>query len=188
MSFIFNSLAKDLWGKVLKLNVLRPIEDGEKYFENNWFSFLIWRGRTYEAPTEIFLPHYFSLTNTWIITEKKVVKASKVFGFSPRNSRNEVLIKEDMIGEKDGGKRLYVWDDKDPKETMDTLQFTLAVQMNKESSYSRKELLNIQKLIIKRLKEGKSPIYFNTRRLKVEEPKSVKRGWLSPHLSAGSKY
>lgn len=180
MSFAYNAIPKDSLKRDLKWHALRPNENGTMFFKDNRFGMLIWRGKSSLAPTEIFIPRFFDLNNTLIMTDSSIIeKASTVFQEKMDSTNNDIVVVNDILFQGNSGKRLFIWDESEG------LHFALIVEKN---NYDLNKLKKIQAELIKRINLGKSPIYLNEKRIRVDTPKFMIPEWVSPHLPSGATY
>jgi len=113
---------------------------GENHLNNDRFSFMAWEGSNSKAPTEIYLPPHFTGDTTYLITKNFAGKISD--------------LKKDLnlqVNAENDGKSLLIY------SAGKDIHFSLA--FNSTNPYSKNYLKDLQTKIIKRLKQGKSPIF-----------------------------
>ncbi|TGJ98780.1 glycosyl hydrolase family 5 [Leptospira langatensis] len=159
MSSHYNAIGYDTWNNVFKWAAIRTTDTGTKYFGDQRFLFLVWKGRNSEAPTEIYLPPHFSKTDTILITEKKIY--NKLIPSSLNQDTNEAIVIDDRSRDTGSGMIALVWDDLDQDEdTNDSIHYALLVD-GQGISFDNQILQTLQAGLNQRLNtDKKSPIYF----------------------------
>jgi hypothetical protein len=171
MSFYYNDGVQSSYDqKDLKWAGLRYKK--KVYFEDQKFFWMVWRGRNSEAPTEIFLPKHFDLKKTLLMTEKKMIRGlEKKITFSP-SKLNEVLLRKDLEGDENSGTRIFLFDDREPKESEETFHFVLIAEEGDQRS-SDSELETLQKGLVKKLFRKESPLYL-LGKMVIDRPKKAR--------------
>jgi endoglycosylceramidase len=137
------------------------------YFEKNKFLWLVWRGKTSNAPTEVYIPRHFNLETTLVMTEKKLVYNLKDKFLSPTDERDEIFHLKDLSDSDLGGTRLFVYDDGAEDENKKDYHFVLVADLE-AATPDLAELGELQNDLLQRLKSERSPIYL-TGRIKIKK-------------------
>ncbi len=168
MNFVYKDNGVDSYkGIPLNWEVLRMHR--KLYFEKNKFLWLVWRGKTSTAPTEVYIPRHFNLETTLVMTEKKLFFNLKDKFLTPTGEADEIFHQKDLSDSELGGTRLFVFDDNDATENQKDFHFLLVVDMESETP-DPGALDELRHDLIQRLKSERSPIYL-TGRIKIKKPK-----------------
>ena len=116
--FACNARSQDAEGKRLDWLTLSP-GDGHEYFGTTNFASLVWKGRSSQAPTQIFLPPQVDPATTAVITDTGVRNGVRP---GSAGSANEVR----FVPGRGGGQLLY-WTDPAPGQTAETRHFAVVV-------------------------------------------------------------
>ncbi|MFI5390334.1 MAG: cellulase family glycosylhydrolase [Bacteriovoracales bacterium] len=169
MNFVYKDNGVDSFkGIPLKWEVLRI--QRKLFFENNKFLWLVWRGKTSNAPTEVYIPRHFNLETTLVMTEKKLLFNLKDKFLTPTGESDEIFHKKDLPDSDIGGTRLFVFDDAGATEDQKDFHYLLVVDME-SATPDLKALDELRHDLFTRIKTEKSPIYL-TGRIKIKKPKT----------------
>jgi endoglycosylceramidase len=138
MHFFYNARPSDLdWG------ALKFSSSDEDYHLNKIrFSFLAWKGKNSNAPTEIFIPPHFDLSSTYLITENEIQNLGNL-------STNDIKVDNTS---KSVGHTVYIWN----RVMHSDYHFALIVP----KEFSREYLVFLQTKLKQRIFiDEKSPIY-----------------------------
>jgi hypothetical protein len=136
---------------------IRPGASEPQHFAGRRFFVLIWKGRSSEAPTEIYLPPHIDPLQAVVITEKRLYNRT-LFG-AVTQGINEAVFVADRSRVAGSGSVLVLWDDIDGDENDESLHYAIVVD-GAGSSFSDGDLLQLQSKLNQRiLVEKKSPIY-----------------------------
>ncbi|MCG6166778.1 cellulase family glycosylhydrolase [Leptospira sanjuanensis] len=157
LSFYYNTLGADSWNNPYAWGGIRPKINGTTYFSDRRFAILIWKGRSSEAPTEIFIPPHFSAQNLVLISDSGIY--NKTLSASIANGFNESILIPDPDRMTGSGSLLVSWDDLEAGENEETIHYVLIVDGN-GVSYTDEWLALLQADLNRRiLNEKKSPVY-----------------------------
>ncbi|TGK17653.1 cellulase family glycosylhydrolase [Leptospira kmetyi] len=157
LSFYYNTLGADSWNNAYSWGGIRPKTGGNVYFGDRRFAILIWKGRSSEAPSEIFLPPHFSSSNLIVVSDSKIY--NKNLSSTIQNVSNESVLISDPDRVADSGSLFVSWDDPDAGEDSEKIHYVLIVDGN-GVSYSDDFLASLQFDLNQRiLAEKKSPVY-----------------------------
>lgn len=171
ISFYYNDMAKDSYrGKNLDWAEIKLHR--KTYFSQNKFIYFVWRGRNSNAPTEIFIPRHFELDKTIVITEKKIVTDLSQIKSSPDGEMNELFKRADIPKTNDGGTRLFIYDDHDPRETDQHFHYAIIAQGHQKSSFKSMDLSKFQYLMWKKIMRKESPLFLRGA-VRIEKPKKA---------------
>jgi len=160
MHFAYEGLVPDRAGEVMSYHAIRAslanqFNDRE-FFRNNKFAFLAWRGRTSDAPTEIYVPRHMDPTQLVVVTDAGVHKNLTV-NAGLNQSDNEVALITDPNKQAGSGHLVLVWDDIDSGETDSSYHFALVVDGN--AGLSDADLNTLQQALAQSVNNEKSPVY-----------------------------
>ncbi|TGK12299.1 glycosyl hydrolase family 5 [Leptospira fletcheri] len=158
LSFYYNTVGFDSWNNVFQWGGIRPDPAGPVFFSDRRFAILIWRGRKSDAPTELFLPPHFSLSDIVLISDKRIY--NKGIPSTIQSENGEAVLIPDRNRDSGSGNLLILWDDLlDGEDPDSTLHFLIAVDAA-GTSYSDAVLSNIQSALKNRVVGSQqSPIY-----------------------------
>ena len=170
VSFHFSARVPDASGKPLDWLSLRPVVGNTEYLSASRWALLVWRGRTSDAPTELFIPEPFDPAKLAVITDAVVVD-----GLMPREEPNQTR-DEVMAVYVGGGKlafpgqggattggshRLLVWDDMSPGENLASRHYVLIVVKSSADALPREWLSTLKAELDETiLRRHVSPVYF----------------------------
>lgn len=168
MNFVYKDNGVDSYQSLsLDWEALRV--DRKLYFEKNKFLWLVWRGKSSNAPTEVYIPRHFNLETTLVMTEKKLIFNLKDKLLAPTGESDEIFHQKDLADSDIGGTRLFAYDDDARGENQKDYHFLLIVDLD-ASSPDLADLSELQHDLVQRLKTERSPIYL-TGRIKIKNPK-----------------
>ena len=155
MNFYYNDLSHDGWDKLLNWATIRA--GGIEYFKNKNFMLLTWKGRTSDAPTEIFIPKQYASDQLLVITESRIYNQTLVKDAVPLNTADEAVLLTDMPGQANAGSRLLIWDDLSGTENADTIHFAVIAP---EAGLTTSETAVLQAALTHKLQVlKKNPVY-----------------------------
>lgn len=144
MHFYYNDAGKDKFKREemnwigIKTEDQKGPRDQNALFSQNKFVFIVSRGKYSPAPTEIFLPRYFDISKTIMLTDEGVFENPKVVADS------------DL-----GGKKLFISSDKNSP-----YHFALVLERGPKDNFSSKEWEDLRQKIAVRVNQEKSPLFF----------------------------
>ncbi|GEM_PF-5737351 len=141
------------------------------YFDDEKFIWLVWRGRKSNAPTEVFIPRHFNLDKLLLITEQKI-RYGIGDKLAPTGESNEFFVKQSIDGNSDSGHRLFIYDDRDNRENKNSFHFLALGEINEAKIPGPDQLKKIQTLLIKKLKQKKSPLFLMGK-VRIDKPKKA---------------
>ncbi len=143
MHFYYNDASKDLFNLEsmdwvgIKTKDQKGPRDREALFSSQKFIFLVTRGKTSPAPTEIFIPRKFNISNTIVISDEGIFENPKVF-------QDSLL----------GGKRLFL-----NSKGNSLYHFALILEKDAGNKFGAKEWENLRQEIANRVNHEKSPLF-----------------------------
>ncbi len=160
MHFAYEGLVPDRANSVMSYHSIRAsltnqFNDREFLRDNN-FAFLAWRGRTSDAPTEIYIPRHMNPAQLTVITEKGVFKNLTV-NAALTQANNEVALITDPHKQSGSGHVVLVWDDADRGETAQSYHFALVIDGN--AGLSDAQLNTLQQAVAQSVNNEQSPVY-----------------------------
>lgn len=182
MHFAYEGLVPDENNSVMAYRSIRTSLPNhfinKEFFRNTKFSFLAWRGRHSDAPTEVYIPRHMNPNGLTIITEKGVFNNLPV-STTAANVRNEVLIRKDPNKQAGAGHIVTVWDDVDNGEDASSYHFTLVIDGSAGMSAATLEQLRVS--LIGMVNKQLSPVYLTTNMTHGGYPadKGASNGWIS---------
>ena len=182
MHFAHESLVPDENNSVMAYRSVRTTLSNhfidKEFFRNTKFSFLAWKGRNSDAPTEVYVPRHMSPNGMVVITEKGVFNNLPVSS-SVTNNSNEVMVRKDPNKQVGAGHVVTVWDDVDSNENSNSFHFVLIIDGNAGMSSSTLELLRLS--LIETVNAQRSPVYLTTNMTHGGYPadKGTGNGWVS---------
>lgn len=157
-SFFYHDLAQDNSGEQLSWAAIRP-RYNEELFRDLTFALLVWRGRTSDFPTELFLPAAIAPETLVVITDGAIYNQNLVRNAPLTQALNEVALTSDPAQPAGPASRLLIWDDAEAGETADTLHYAL-ILVAPGRLYSDAFLAQAQSDLTQRIiTEQASPIY-----------------------------
>ncbi|KAB2934820.1 MAG: glycoside hydrolase family 5 protein [Leptonema illini] len=153
----YNAVGYDTWNTMFSWASIRPGMSEPQHFAGRRFFVLIWKGRSSEAPTEIYFPPHIDPLQAVVITEKRLY--NRTLFSTVTQGINEAVFIADRSREAGSGSVLVLWDDIDGDENDESLHYAVIVD-GAGSSFSDGDLLQLQSKLNQRiLVEKKSPIY-----------------------------
>jgi hypothetical protein len=128
----------------------------KEFFRNTKLSFLAWRGRNSNAPTEIYVPRHMDPESLLVITEKGVFNNLGV-STAPANTANEILIVKDPNKQAGSGHVVTIWDDVDSGENDSSYHFALVI--DGAAGMSAVTLNQLQAALVETVNAQRSPVY-----------------------------
>jgi hypothetical protein len=182
MHFAHEGLVPDENNSVMAYRSIRTTLSNQfidkEFFRNTKFSFLAWKGRNSDAPTEVYVPRHMSPNDLVVITEKGVFKNLTVTS-NAANTQNEVLLRKDPNKQNGSGHVVTVWDDVDSGEGASSYHFTLVIDGSAGMSAATLEQLRLS--LIETVNAQRSPVYLTTDMTHGGYPadKEAGNGWVS---------
>ena len=182
MHFAHEGLVPDENNSVMAYRSIRTALSNQfidkEFFRNTKFSFLAWKGRNSDAPTEVYVPRHMVANTLTIITEKGVFNNLPVSS-SAANTSNEVIVVKDPNKQAGSGHVVTVWDDVDSGEGANSYHFTLVIDGNAGMSAATLEQLRLS--LIESVNAQRSPVYLTTDMTHGGYPadKGTGNGWVS---------
>ncbi len=143
MHFYYNDAAKDLfkleemnWVGIKTKDQKGPL-DKDAQFSGNKFVFMVTRGITSDAPSEIFFPRNFDINDTIMLTNEGVFEKPRVFQEFPM-----------------GGNRLFL-----RANPQSLYNFALIIERGKNDNVSKEEWEKLRVEIAHRVNQEKSPLF-----------------------------
>ncbi|AOP35869.1 glycosyl hydrolase family 5 [Leptospira tipperaryensis] len=158
LSFYYNTLGADSWNNIYAWGGIRPKTNGSIYFGDRRFAILIWKGRSSDAPTELFIPPHLTTESIVFVSDSKIYNKSLTSVVS--NVLNESILISDPDRADGSGSLLLSWDDLENGEDPENgIHYILIVDGN-GVEYSDSFLTSLQTDLNQRiLVEKKSPVY-----------------------------
>lgn len=160
MHFAYEGLVPDRAGEVMSYHAIRASLANQfsnrEFFRNNKFAFLAWRGRTSDAPTEIYVPRHMDANQLTIVTDAGVYKNLTV-NAALSQENNEVSVITDPKKQAGSGHVVLVWDDMDATESETSYHFALVIDGN--AGLSDADLNTLQQALTQNVNNEKSPVY-----------------------------
>lgn len=157
LHFAYSGQVPDEAGEIMNWYSIRASLPGyfrdREFLRDSIFAFAAWRGRSSEAPTEIYWPRHRDSGQLTLITERLIASGSELSQTVQQSPDEAVLVAD---GSASGGQRLLVWDDTSPEENEDSLHFALLID---GTDLSASELLQLQQAIVATLASEQSPVY-----------------------------
>ena len=182
MHFAHEGLVPDAANSVMAYRGIRATLNNKfidkEFFRNTKFSFLAWKGRNSDAPTEIFVPRHMDPATLLVITEKGVFNNLAV-STATSNTQNEVLIIKDPKKQDGSGHVVMVWDDADTGETAESFHFALVVDGS--AGMSAATIAELQAALVDTVNAQKSPVYLTSSMTHggYSGDKGKSNGWIS---------
>ena len=160
MHFAYEGLVPDQANSVMSYRSIRTSLNNQfnnrEFMRNNKFAFLAWRGRTSDAPTEIFIPRHMNASNLTVITENGVYNNLPINGALTQVA-NEVALITDPNKQAGSGHVALIWDDMDAGENAQSYHFALVV--DGDAGLSASELALLQQSLQQMVNNEQSPVY-----------------------------
>lgn len=156
MSFHYNDTALDQSGERIDWVQLKP-DDAEALFVENKWLMVIWRGRTSEAPTELFLPRHLVPDHLLVMTEDALVADGLAPGQLFAEGKTQALLVNDPDRAVGSGHRLLIAN-ADP--SADDIHFALVVDADGEDVDVTALAALRQALVERVVMQQQSPFYF----------------------------
>lgn len=143
MHFYYNDASSDLF-KLEEMNWVgiktedqKGPRDQKALFAQNKFVFMVSRGKFTPAPTEIFLPRHFDISQTIMLTDEGVFENPKF-----------------VVDSELGGKKIFI-----SSETNFPYHFVLILERGPNDKLSAKDWEDLRQKIAARVNQEKSPLF-----------------------------
>lgn len=171
MHFAYEGLVPDEGTETMSYHSIRTSLADQfqqrEFFRNRKFAFLTWRGRTSDAPTEVYIPRHINPGSAVLMTEKGIFKNLAV-DTPLKQQANEVAFISDTNNGTDAGHVALIWDDKDPEEDNTSYHFVLIV--DGDAGLSNEQLQLLQASLVETINREKSPVYLTNRMTEHDYP------------------
>lgn len=175
MHFAYEGLVPDADDNVMAYHSIRTDLSGQfigrEFFRERKFAFLAWRGRTSDAPTELFIPRHMNANNITVVTDAGVYKHMRVNAPLSQQA-NEVAVVSDTSSS-DGGHAVFIWDDVDAHESEGSYHFALVI--DGDANLSDQQLSELQASLVYTVNNETSPVYLTHRMTKGGYPDDLGR-------------